>query len=262
MKKLKLLSISIVVFCFCSPASALNITLDGRLNDWGVKPFKKWKPDSLTADYKQQNNTKGPRVPNQHIAPPEYYDIEGLYFDNDDENFYFALVSSSRADAGSESDLAFDFGGDGKYEIGIGFQNYTRTNSMAHRNIYEVDKWVTNHHGEWHLPLRINHNKADKIGKVDVFQRHFPNMENSYYPSTYIIEGAIPIELIGLSELCNLPINIVYTKVSCLQDSIRLKGTCNGDCGGTEVPEPSVLILFTSGLLGLGRIRKRNSCKS
>jgi hypothetical protein len=68
---------------------AASYTIDGDLSDWGVTPFSDWVP-SGTADYEETDEV-------DKYTSDGYgsnYDAEALYFDDDKDNYYFAVVTS------------------------------------------------------------------------------------------------------------------------------------------------------------------------
>ena len=72
-----------------SGISRVGYTIDADLSDWGVTPFVNWVPNG-TADWTQTDNQ------NTYDAQAygEPFDFEAMYFDDDEQNFYVALVSS------------------------------------------------------------------------------------------------------------------------------------------------------------------------
>lgn len=81
-----------ILFClFCvelNTQAAYNI--DGTLRDWGVIPNHDWRPDSATANYIVTDNENTYEA---HGYDRDIYDVEALYFDDDANFFYFAVVT-------------------------------------------------------------------------------------------------------------------------------------------------------------------------
>jgi hypothetical protein len=68
---------------------ASGYVIDADLSDWQVTPFVDWEPEG-TADYIMTDGINLYDCLYYH----EEYDFEAMYFDDDAENFYFAVVSS------------------------------------------------------------------------------------------------------------------------------------------------------------------------
>lgn len=241
-----------ITLCSGSPAGALNINIDGNLDDWGVDPFYHWTPSRASTNWVELDNQKGPNVPQ---LSEENWDLEAMYFDNDENSVYFAIVASNPANYYVDTDLAFDFDGDGDFDYAVDFGEFDQKNQNVNRPVQSVTRWSTRFGGEWNLPLWVE--EGETIGQANVFQRDLGNYEPGVsYKQTYVIEGSFDLSLLGLITLCNLPVEMVYTKVSCLRDSIVLSGTCHGDCGD-PIPEPTSIFLLGAGLLGLGNLARR-----
>lgn len=249
MKKLIILGVGIAVLMFSAPAFA--ITIDGNLGDWGVTPFTDWAPDSDTTDWIEQNNYNLP--PSHGFL--ESWDIEAMYFDNDADYLYFAIVTSKDQSSGM-GDLAIDLNGDGEYEWGVDLTHFGASNHVRQRDFLAVTDWHTRYGGrEYNIPYRVD--EGTVVGTAEVFQRNLGWIEPGVgYRQTYVLEGRIDTSLLGALSLCGLPVEIAYAKISCLRDYLILNGDCDGDCG--VIPEPTTLLLLGSGLLGLGGLRKRS----
>ena len=252
----KIITLAALAFTFAvSPVQA--ITIDGNLSDWGVTPFTDWTPSSASAGYSVQDNTTSAPVT---IPLTEDWDVEALYFDNDATHLYYAIVTS-RDQTWGEGDLAIDLDGDKDWDYGVDLTSFGASNNVVNRGVYRVTDWETKHGIEYGIPMMIEH--GTQLGTAPVVQKFAGAIEpgkTGIFANTYIIEGEIDISMLGLTSLCNLPIELVFAKVSCLRDYIRLDGVCTGNCGGpTPVPEPSTMLLLGSALLGVSRFRTRRS---
>lgn len=80
--------VSFVIAMLATPA--YGISLDGHLGDWGVTPFRDWTPNHRDIDWVNGNGTR----PVGSVRGGAQYDVEALYFTDDVDYIYFAMVSS------------------------------------------------------------------------------------------------------------------------------------------------------------------------
>jgi hypothetical protein len=92
--------------------------IDGKLDDWGdgIIPFSDWYPNSNTIEGTVEDDE---RPCGGDVWGGEYYDVEALYFDDDGEYFYFAMVSSYPLGGRLAGDLGIDLDSDEEYEYGV-----------------------------------------------------------------------------------------------------------------------------------------------
>ena len=244
----KLILIIMITLGACAilsvPASAY--TIDGSLADWGVTPgaycsgSSDWIPDTgiwyAVDDNNPAINYVGPGYGGQE------YDAEAIYIDFDSSNLYFSVVTGfpgSGTDEYKPGDIALDFDMDGFYEYGI---DTTGNGAFTKGSLYSVSEWGT---GSWEgvgAPTEI-------LSGTEILNPVTSNLvyNKTYYGSDdhYVIEGYMPISAFGSDWN---PSNFkAHWTMTCANDYIEV----------TVTPEPTTLMLFGVGLLGLGRLRKR-----
>jgi hypothetical protein len=140
----------LVVVC-AAQAGFAAYTIDGDLSDWGVTLYSDLVPSSATADW---HNGTG----DEYGGSFNYfgtYDLKVMYFDNDDDNFYFAVAGAPLYGAGNGTngwsgneyddpggDLILDMDGDmsaGTREIVSGLDHGVRvTTGSSPRAVGEI----------------------------------------------------------------------------------------------------------------------------
>jgi len=250
-----------VICLVCATPAFAAYTIDGDISDWGATPFTNWASGG-TSDYLEEDDVNfAPSDPFQ-----ERWDIEAMYFDDDADYLYFAVVSSNAYSSHwARETLGFDLDGDGFYEYGAAIAN-TPVGGTTQKGFYSVNYWDT-YRG---VPYSImNHGtmgpgQATQIGTYDLANANAGEIEldeagNALNPrTTYILEGRISRLLFG-DIPCGTDIRLHFARVTCVKDYMILKGTCDGACD--VIPEPTTMLLLGSGLLGLGGMRLRRKRK-
>jgi len=228
----------------------------------------------------------------EHPAGDEPYDVEAMYFDDDPENLYVAVVTSfpvppglieTRADDRRivTGDLALDLGlnnpgADGfRYDYGVNLNHEIRTDDNAQFNGDTVGtELYRTANSDWYLGApsgsasgngeMTNIDPADDdfsgtfVGNVQVnaYEYTFADgkLENGF--PTYVIEATISRSLLaGVAPGDSIG-------VSWLPGCRNGIGQFVGDINSQAVPEPATLILFLAGgasLFAGRRLRKRKA---
>jgi len=233
---------------------SFGYVINGNLSDWGVTPghygFSDWQPnegifwvvDDQTGDI---YTYLGPGYGGQ------FYDVEAIYFDYDNDYAYIAIVTGfpqSGRDYGGyyfyPGDIALDFGIDGSYEYGIitssNRPSYALSGSPGY--VYKVTSWATayegTHPGIWH---GVSDPTVIKGGEQ---KRNVSLYYKSAGDEHYVIETSVPLNIFG--DDWQIPLRIHWTE------------TCGNDYLNLDViPEPSSIFLLSLGLFGLGSLLRK-----
>jgi hypothetical protein len=260
-KKCAIFGIIIGSLILCAkPVFAYGI--DGSLGDWGVTPFINWVPNRASIDWNEEDWAHGNGV---RPSGGESYDIEALYFDDDAEYFYFALITSYPHAGSLAGDLAIDFGGAPyTYEYGIPIQSLNPGSQPV--GLYSASEWWGVAQGCVGYPVYIT-NGTVVDPSAEVVYRNAGVLEDYWYDdqvghdvqsgygehvngSTYILEGKVSRSHIPVGDDIRLHYSLV-----CGNDYIDL----NGDFDTPGVPEPASMLLVGIGAVGFGFVRRKKS---
>lgn len=264
MKKIILMAI-LSIFVIIPSAHAFY-TIDGYVNDWGIQlnaaSKVKYYLDThtpsggLDIDYWTEDNTDK-YAGSVNVGPGSSggnaYDAEAIYFDNDQDYAYLAIVTGL-APTGMvypAGDVFFDTG---KYQDPLSsFYNVSKYGfgvDIKTSKLYSVNSW-----NDVVLPAHSVSNPwsigSNKVYLADVDFVYGP-LQNTHY----VLETRIPLALLGLSaNPGDSEQNIwAHWTMKCGNDFVNLHGDVN------PIPEPLSLSLLGAGLLmGLGRFRSREN---
>ena len=244
-------------------------TIDGNLTDWGVDLSaasnigylnSDLPSGGLDIDYTTEDNAASNIYGWQYVGPgysygsssssSSYYmegnsfDVEAIYFDNDQYYAYIAIVQGLPIEGGTApnnplflpGDIAIDIPGGTPYEYGIDIDIDTGT-------LYEVTSWNNVVYfpssNPWEIDTGTALTTVDFVYSID---------QNSHY----VLEASIPLSSLGLSADDLL---LIHWTQQCGNDSLTLNADVN------PVPEPSTLLLLGTGLIGIGVYRWRRMRK-
>lgn len=249
-------------------------TIDGKVDDWGINLFAASKKGNLdrnlpsgskNIDVITEDNAANNIIGWQYVGPGwSYYgndfDVEAIYFDNDQSFAYIAIVQGLPISGGTApnnpwllpGDIGIDVNLDGKYEYGIEVNYFQNHPNEKKTKFYEDAVWKDVRYPAFSKsnPWRISSGQDD--GLIDFV---YSGNQNNHY----VMEAAIPLNFLDLTanpgdSVSNLR---VHWTQECGNDSLILNATVNP----AAVPEPGTMFLLGTGLLGLGRRYLRRRCK-
>jgi len=276
-KLLLLISVAGFLLIFGS-GIASAYTIDGFVRyDWGVdltSAVSKYHlntntPTGPTVDVITEDNADQSSDVNTFVGPGythngNTYDVEAIYFDNDAEYGYIAIISGvaplAVRNSGTYQDgyMAGDIGisltsGTGNYEYGIDINNdFVGGSELINAQLMSVSDWARVGFFPEADPWKINSGSAAGSGIVQAFYTGFTEEYDSLYNGHYVLEVAFLLEDLGLSFGDELTI---HWTMECGNDYLDLVATVD------PIPEPATMVLFGTGLIGIAGIGRKKLIK-
>jgi len=274
-KQLVLVTILLLLFSTGTAMAASPITVDGSLQDWGLENLltgswsseSTWLPSSGITymvvdniDPQWSQVCSGPTGVHiygtgssyQRYYEPQYlihgttewtclpkggekYDLDALYFKQDANNIYLAVVTSLRPDVVGyhrSGDIALDTDGSGNtgiaptfgYEYGIvtaeapgyhtGFKQGDIIKDPVWQGVGELDP-------QNRPDIIIGGTVVGNLGSNFIYSNNWMTREDNGVPN-YVIETAIPKTSIGMTAGQSMYRSQVYISENCMNDVIHL----------------------------------------
>lgn len=259
MKKLIFAIMFISIVFTGTPAYAVY-SINGDVSDWGIDlsaAFNKgYLDDNLPSggndiDYVAEDNTD--TATGGYVEPGystgNMYDAEAMYFDNDNEFVYLAIISGLPQtgaqfgpgdifiDTGLYQDpLSASYDGNKLYRYGFAID-------ISEKKLYSVDSWNQSYYSQHRAaadPFSIG--SGTGLGAVDFA---YSGNINSHY----VMEAKIPLAMLGIGH-GETDVWLSWT-MRCGNDYLKMQADT------VVAPEPMSMVLFGSGLFGILSIRRK-----
>jgi len=238
----------------------IGYVIDGDVSDWGIDLFAASSKGYLNShlpsggldiDYITEDNAYNGGGW-QYVGPGWTYqncfDAEAIYFDNDQDYAYIAIIQGLPITGGTASgnpwfypgDIAIDVDGDSVFEYGLKVRD---ENGFQQGYLYSVSSWKDVYYPQHNIANPWAIDAGTEKGAVSFV---YSTEKNSHY----VMEVAIPLHLLGLDANTAHSLRIHWTQ-ECGNDYLTL----NADV--TPVPEPATLFLLGTGLIGLAGIGRK-----
>lgn len=261
----------LIVPFFVLSSISLNATATtiSTFSDWGITSTN---ISSTVSDvhYATEDQT------NYYLNPGyggQAYDAEGIYATWDSSYLYVGVMTGRAPDATgwSAGDIAFDFGSDNSYELGLITTDHTGSEPGvagigSPGQLYDVDTWNL---GIWDSSggyINNTGNPADPDHPTTVaagteivdavkpgsfsYQEIGSSTEYGIGGQSYFITAAIDLNAIGGNTFLNDGLTLHWA-ATCNNDWITL------DLPASSVPEPSTMALLSIGMIGLFAARRK-----
>ena len=249
---------------------SMGYVIDGKVSDWGINlsaASSKGYLDThlpsggLDIDYTTEDNADkykywtevGPLYSYQN-----YFDAEAIYFDNDQYYAYIAIIQGL-PEAGYDPPENYAYGTshykfkpgdiaiDADNNPGTGEYGYEFGLDISNGSLYSVTDWKKVYYYPKYPETKAANPWVINSGtNIESVLFHYSGNQKSHY----VLEAAIPLDLLGLDANTAHSLQIHWTQ-ECGNDYLTL----NADV--TPVPEPATLFLLGTGLIGLAGIGRR-----